>query len=93
LNGAQQSDMCSVTLAAIDAQAGVKYECNTGPQSGLTLTVNTKDQCLANKAPAACDITVQQLIDCYKAAKTDACSAFAPTAACGPIFASKTCAG
>ena len=89
LNTTQQGDMCSLILASIDAPAGTKFECkDDGPNSGLFITVNTKEQCVAAKAPAGCKVTVGQLVECYKSAKKDACGAFADAGACAPLFAS-----
>ena len=94
LSDTQRNDMCTVTLAAIDAPSGTKYECTSGPNSGLNLTINSKATCEAQKYPASCAITVQQLLDCYKGAKTDACTALDAQGVCGKVFAqSKACAG
>ncbi len=84
LNGTQQGDMCSLILASIDAPAGTKFECK---DNGLFLTVSSKEQCVAAKAPAGCKVTVGQLVDCFKSAKKDACGAFGNTGACAPVFA------
>jgi hypothetical protein len=86
--------MCTLTLTAIDSPSGAKFECTTGPNSGLSLSVNSKEQCIAQKFPATCPIKVGDLITCYKAAKTDACSALAQTGACGTVLSqAKACTG
>ena len=77
LSDAQTADMCNLFLTSIDDPPGTKYVCNDGPQQGLYLTVNAKEQCIASKAPASCKLTVGALVQCYKDAKKDACAAFA----------------
>lgn len=86
LSDAQASDMCSLLLAAIDSPAGTKYECTSGPKSGLFITVNSKEQCVAQRAPASCKVTVGQLIACFKGAKKDACDAFSDSGPCSLLF-------
>lgn len=76
LTSKQYEDACSVLLSSIDAPAGSKFECEEGPNSGLFLSVNTVAQCVSSRPPTTCKVTVGQLIDCYKAAKNDACDAF-----------------
>ena len=85
--------MCSLILTSIDVPAGTKFECKDGEKSGLFLTVNTQDQCVAQRAPASCTVKVSALIECYKSAKKDACAAFADDGACGTVFSTKGCTG
>ncbi|WP_394832360.1 hypothetical protein LVJ94_38195 [Pendulispora rubella] len=82
LSDAQKADMCNLTLEAIDSSSGAKFECKSGPQSGQYLQVNAKNECVAQKFPASCSITVSELLKCYKAAKADACAAFEEGGAC-----------
>jgi hypothetical protein len=84
LSSAQAADVCSLVLNTIDAPAGTKYECNEGEHSGVSLTVNTKEQCLASLPPKTCTLKVGTLVDCYKAVKKDACAAF--DAECSFLF-------
>lgn len=76
LSAEQYENACSTILAAIDSPAGSKFECTDGPNEGLYLTVNSAAQCAASRPPSTCKVKVGQLIDCYKAAKKDACAAF-----------------
>jgi len=94
LSDAQMTDTCSLILSAIDSPAGTKFECKEGPQNGLYLTVNSKEQCVAQRPPASCKVKVGELVDCYKSAKKDACAAFAENGACAPLFSpSSGCSG
>jgi hypothetical protein len=86
LSDRQQDDMCSLILASIDASPGTKFECKEGEQEGLFLTVSSKTECVASKAPSGCKLTVGQLVQCYKAASKDACASFAEGGACAPLF-------
>jgi hypothetical protein len=93
LSDAQRTDVCNLILTAIDAPSGAKYECTSGPNEGRSLTVNSKDACIAQRFPATCAIKVGELIECYKAAKADACSALGDEGTCTPIFSqASTCA-
>jgi len=83
LSEEQQVTYCETLAAAIDDEPGTQYTCDS---DGMFLTVNTTEACIANKVTADCPITVGELIDCYKAAKTDACAAFAEDGTCGPLF-------
>ncbi|WAS96706.1 hypothetical protein [Nannocystis punicea] len=83
LSEEQQATYCDTLLAAIDDEPGTQYTCDA---DGTYLTVNTAEACRANEVSADCPITVGDLIDCYKAAKVDACGAFAEDGACGPVF-------
>ncbi|MBZ5710655.1 hypothetical protein [Nannocystis pusilla] len=83
LSEEQQVTYCETLAAAIDDEPGTQYTCDS---DGTFLTVNTTDACIANEVSADCPITVGELIDCYKAAKVDACAAFAEDGTCGPIF-------
>lgn len=83
LSEEQQATYCDTLLAAIDDEPGTQYTCDA---DGTYLLVNTAAECRANKVSADCPITVGELIDCYKAAKNDACGAFAEDGACGPVF-------
>ena len=94
LSSKQLADMCSLLLASIDDPPGTKLECTAGDKKGLFLTVNSKEQCVAQPPPSTCKVTVGQLIDCYKAAKKDACSAFEDDGACGKLFSAESgCSG
>ena len=84
LSDAQAEDMCSLFLTAIDVPAGTKFECGEGEHEGMFITVSTKEQCVQQRPPKTCKITVGQMVACYKAAKADACAAFA--GACGVLF-------
>lgn len=84
LSDEQQVTYCETLLAAIDDEPGTQYTCDS---DGTYLTVNTAEACIENRVSADCPITVGELIDCYKAAKVDACAAFAEDGACGPVFA------
>lgn len=83
LSESQKADYCDTLLAAIDDAPGTVYACES---DGLSLTVNTVDACVANEVTPECPITVDDSIACYKAAKVDACAAFAEDGACAPIF-------
>jgi hypothetical protein len=83
LSEEQQVTYCETLAAAIDDEPGTQYTCDS---DGTFLTVNTTEACVANKVSPDCPITVGDLIDCYKAAKNDACAAFAEDGACGPLF-------
>ena len=84
LSDAQAADMCSLFVAAIDVPAGTKFECDEGPNKGLFITVNTKEQCVQQRPPKGCTVTVGAMVDCFKAAKNDACAAF--DGACSLLF-------
>ncbi|HEU0032010.1 MAG TPA: hypothetical protein VFQ53_15360 [Kofleriaceae bacterium] len=88
LSAAQEMEACDLITASIDDGAGTKYECTEGPNAGLSLTVDSASTCVARSYPAGCPVTVQQTLDCFKAAKTNACSAFDDAGACGRLFAS-----
>jgi hypothetical protein len=79
----QQGAFCDTLLAAIDDPPGTTYECS---ETGLFLTVNTRDACAATVYAAGCPITGAQLIACYKAAAMDACTAFSETGGCAVVF-------
>ncbi|MDC0715784.1 hypothetical protein [Nannocystis bainbridge] len=83
LSEEQQATYCETLLAAIDDEPGTQYTCDA---DGAYLTVTTSAECIANEVSQDCAITVGDLIDCYKAAKVDACAAFAEDGACGPVF-------
>jgi hypothetical protein len=87
LSDAQRADACNSMLASIDAPAGTKFECQSGPEQGQFITINSKEQCASQKFPASCPVTVQQTIDCYKAVKNDACAALASDGPCGIVLA------
>ncbi len=84
LSDAQQNDFCSTLYAVIDDAAGSKYECKALDRY---ITVNDKATCVAQRAPASCTIKVAQVLDCYKAAKKDACTALADNGVCRIFFA------
>lgn len=79
----QQGAFCDTLLAAIDDPPGTTYECS---ESGLFLTVNTRDACASTVYATSCPITGAQLIACYKAAAMDACTAFSETGGCAVVF-------
>lgn len=83
LSDAQQQDFCSTLYAAIDDPAGTTYACKSLDRS---ITLNDKQTCVAQRAPAGCSIKVSQVLDCYKAAKKDACTALADSGACHFFF-------
>jgi hypothetical protein len=83
LSEEQQDTYCDAVLAAIDDEPGTKYTCDS---DGMFLAVNTAADCRAGEVSPDCPITVGDIIDCYKAAKNDACAAFAADGACGPLF-------
>ncbi len=77
LSADQITTMCDTLAAVSNDPAGTKYECKSGPRAGLYITVNDRAACIRTWPKAAsCTITGRQLIDCYKAAKADACAAF-----------------
>src|SRR5262245_44823376 len=86
LSDAQHSEFCSLLLASIDAKPGDKFECQSGPNQGLTITVNSKDECVSQKVAPGCPIKVGYEIDCYKAVKVDTCAALDAKGACGALF-------
>jgi hypothetical protein len=87
LSDAQKGDFCALLLSSIDAKPGDKFECQSGPNQGDFITVNSKDDCVSQKVAAGCPVKVGQEIDCYKAVKVDACAAFdSQKGACGPLF-------
>jgi hypothetical protein len=92
LTATQLSDACDLVLASIDDPAGTEYKCESGTAADLFLTVNTKEQCVQSQPPTSCPVTVQHMIDCYKAAKEDACAAF-DGGACAPIFENASSCG
>ncbi len=83
LSESQKANYCDTLLAAIDDEPGTVYACDS---NGLSLTLSTSAECVANEVLPDCPITVDDSIDCYKAAKVDACAAFAEDGACAPIF-------
>jgi hypothetical protein len=85
LSPAQQNDMCSILAAAVDDPPGTKFECNQGGENHF-ISVNSKQDCIAKPAPKSCKVTTTQLVACFKAAKKDACPAFAPNGACAILF-------
>lgn len=87
LSERQEMEACDLIAASIESPAGTKYECTSGEYEGLFLTVETASTCVSHSYASGCPVTVQQTLDCYKAAKADACAAFADTGACGRLFA------
>lgn len=77
--------MCSLLSATIEDPPGTKLECKQGGDSQF-ITVNSKADCIANPAAKTCKVTVTELLGCFKAAKKDACAAFASGGACKPLF-------
>ena len=84
LSGDQEQEACDLITASIESPAGTKYECT---QSGLSLTVENASTCVSHSYAAGCPVTVRETLDCYKAAKADACAAFEDSGACGQLFA------
>jgi hypothetical protein len=76
LSDDQTADMCSLILTSIDVPAGTKFECKEGANEGLFITVSSKEQCVQQRPPKTCSVTVGALVACYKAVKKDACAAF-----------------
>jgi len=87
LSERQEMEACDLITASIDAPAGTKYECTSGPNSGAYLTVESPATCVSHSYPTDCPVTVQQTLDCFKAAKANVCSAFDDSAACGRLLA------
>jgi hypothetical protein len=85
LSAAQQNDMCSILAAATDDPPGTKLECTKGGDS-VYIVVNSKDDCVAKPAAASCKVTVTYLVNCFKQAKKDACSALGADGACAQLF-------
>jgi hypothetical protein len=83
LSAAQANDVCSILDAAVEDPPGTKLECKA---SNLFITVNSKEDCIANPPKKTCKVTVTQLLACFKAAKKDACAAFEKSGACAPLF-------
>lgn len=86
LSAKQEMEACELIAASIDAQAGTKYECMSGPNTGLFLTVETAATCISHSYKPDCPVTVQQSLDCFKAAKANVCTAFDDAGACGKLF-------
>jgi hypothetical protein len=86
LSAKQEMDACDLITASIEAAAGTKYECTSGPNEGLFMTVENAATCVSHSYKAGCPVTVQQTLDCFKAAKANACDAFADAGACGKLF-------
>jgi hypothetical protein len=94
LSDSQRADVCNLILTAIDAPSGAKYECTSGPNQGTFLTVSKKDDCIAQKFPPACAVKVRELVECYKAAKADACTALGDDGSCSPVLTqASSCVG
>jgi len=87
LDGKQEMEACDLITASIDAPAGTKYECKAGEHAGEFLAVENASTCVSHSYPDGCPVTVQQTLDCFKAARADACAAFADSGACGKLFA------
>lgn len=87
LSSKQHDDMCALISTTLDDAPGTKYECEEGPNEGLYIELYSKETCLATPpAKATCKITVGQTIDCYKAARKDACEALSESGACSFFF-------
>ena len=84
LSDDQAADVCSSFVTTIDVPAGTKFECDQGRNEGLFLTVNSKEQGVQQRPPKTCTVTVASMVDCFKAAKVDACAAF--DEACSFLF-------
>jgi hypothetical protein len=87
LSERQEMEACDLISASIDASAGTKYECTSGENAGLWLTVESSATCVSHSYAPGCPVTVQQTLDCFKAAKTNACAAFEDSGACGQLLA------
>ncbi|HVK83665.1 MAG TPA: hypothetical protein VM513_06135 [Kofleriaceae bacterium] len=87
LSERQEMEACDLISASINAPAGTKYECTSGQNAGLYLEVDTAATCVSRSYSASCPVTVQDTLDCFKAAQTNACSAFEDRGACGMLFA------
>lgn len=90
LSGKQEMEACDLITASLDEPAGTKYECMTGPNAGISLTIETAQTCVSHSYADGCPVTVQQTLDCFKAARTDACAAFNQNAACGKLFSASS---
>jgi hypothetical protein len=86
LNERQEKEACDLITASIDAPAGTKYECTSGENAGLYLTVESSSTCVSHSYAEACPVTVQQTLDCFKAARTNACAAFEDSGSCGRLL-------
>ncbi|MCW5832429.1 MAG: hypothetical protein KIS78_08325 [Labilithrix sp.] len=84
LSEEQSGDVCALILTSIDTPAGTKFECKEGSNEGLFIGVSSREECVQQRPPASCTLTVGTLIECYKAAKNDACAAF--DGACKPLL-------
>jgi len=87
LSGKQEMEACELITASIDEPAGTKYECKTGEHAGEFLTVENASTCISHSYPSGCPVTVQQTLDCFRAARADACAAFGDSGACGRLLA------
>jgi hypothetical protein len=88
LSDEQYATWCDTFLAVVEDPPGTTYECE---ESGLTLTVTDREACLANQdqVSSSCPVTAGEVIDCYLAARDDACEAFAEDGACGYLLTSE----
>jgi hypothetical protein len=87
LSGKQEMEACDLITASLDEPAGTKYECKTGEHAGEFLTVENAQTCVSHSYPSNCPVTVQATLDCFKAARADACAAFGDNGACGKLLA------
>ena len=87
LSAKQEMEACDLITASLDEPAGTKYECKMGEHAGEFLTIENAQTCVSHSYPANCPVTVQQTLDCFKAARADACAAFADSGACGKLLA------
>jgi hypothetical protein len=87
LSERQEMEACDLITASIDSPAGTKYECTSGENAGLYLTVESSSTCVSHSYAAGCPVTVQQTLDCFKAARANACTAFDDSGACGRLLA------
>jgi hypothetical protein len=86
LSAKQEMEACDLITASLDEPAGTKYECKMGEHAGESLTIENAQTCVSHSYPANCPVTVQLTLDCFKAARADACAAFATTGACGKLL-------
>ncbi len=87
LSARQEMEACDLITASLDEGPGTKYECTSGPNSGVFLEVETAATCVSHSYAEGCPVTVQQTLDCFKAARANACAAFEDNGACGKLFA------
>ena len=83
LSAAQNADMCNTLAAAEEDPPGTKLTCEA---TGSYITVNSKETCIAQPAKSTCKVTLTYLLNCFKEAKKDACTALGDNGACADLF-------